>query len=92
MSANLSQEGSFITNGTKLRGSAMPRILAEFREAVIGRKIVDAGYCIIDGQPYPMLVLDDWSDLLIQADDECNRPGTITNSKGDKLCHTQLIP
>lgn len=80
---------TLITDGTKLVGAAMPKILAEFQVAVIGKKIVNAGYITTGGECWPVLLLEDGENITIQSDDEGNGPGTPITSKGKCLCSTQ---
>ena len=66
----------------KLQGAAMPRLLAEFRANVVGQLVTQVGYAEIDGEPYPALLLQNGMELVVQQDDGCNGPGTITGWKG----------
>ena len=85
---------------SKLQGAAMPRLLAEFRANVVGQLVTQVGYVEISGEPYPALLLQNGMGLVVQQDDECNGPGTITGWKADVvlldgsnevcLCHTSI--
>ena len=82
---------------SKLQGAAMPRLLAEFRAHVVGQLVTQVGYVEISGEPYPALLLQNGMGLVVQQDDECNGPGTITGWKADGsddvcLCHTSINP
>ena len=68
---------------SKLQGAAMPRLLAEFRAHVVGQLVTQVGYVEISGEPYPALLLQNGMELVVQKDDECNGPGTITGWKWD---------
>ena len=68
---------------SKLQGAAMPRLLAEFRANVVGQLVTQVGYVEISGEPYPALLLQNGMELVVQQDDECNGPGTITGWKSD---------
>lgn len=83
------QSYEFITHGVRLAGEAMPKIVREFQAAVVGRKITDAGYIVIDGEAWPCLTLDDGESILIQCDDVGNHPGVpVTALGGRMLCRT----
>lgn len=85
---------------SKLQGAAMPRLLAEFRANVVGQLVTQVGYVEISGEPYPALLLQNGMELVVQQDDECNGPGTITGCGGNQrrpdgsnevcLCHTSI--
>lgn len=85
-----------ITDGKKLNGSAMPGIVTAFQKAVVGRRIVKAGYAQLmndEREVWPCLILDDGSILLVQCDDEANGPGVITattHTSEAVLCQTSL--
>lgn len=81
-----------ITDGRKLTGAAMPKILADFRQAVIGKRIIDAGYINLngDGEAWPVLILEGAENIIIQRDDECNGPGVAVTSKDKSLCQTRI--
>ncbi len=87
-----------ITDGKKLRGSAMPGIVTAFQQAVVGKRIVKAGYAQLmndEQEVWPCLILDDGSILVVQCDDEANGPGvmTATTQTGEAvLCETSLRP
>ena len=69
---------NLITNGTKLRGSAMPRILANAQDLLVGRTIKAVGYSHgEDGRPWPCIVLDNGTTLTVSRDDEGNGPGSL---------------
>ena len=40
----------------KLNGSAIPRLLAQFRANVVGQLVTQVGYVEIGGEPYPALM------------------------------------
>jgi hypothetical protein len=78
-----------ITDGKDMNGEAMPRLMTNFRLAVLGRKIVDVGYLIMDGEAFPCIALDNGDSIIIQRDDECNGPGVpVTALHGHILCQT----
>ena len=85
-----------ITDGKKLNGSAMSDIVTTFQQAVVGKRIVKAGYAqLMDDDPevWPCLILDDGAILIVQCDDEANGPGvmTATTHTGEAgLCQTSL--
>lgn len=86
---------SLITDGKRLDGSAMPRLVREFQDAVIGKSIIRAGYLDMDGQAWPILLLMDpktrqQSHILIQCDDEGNGPGVPVTNTDCMLCQTAL--
>lgn len=87
----LSKDPDLITDGRQLSGAAMPRIVKDFRNAMIGRRIVDAGYYNIDGAAFPILVLDNGDSIIAQCDDECNSPGVLSGGKSTMLCQTHII-
>jgi hypothetical protein len=62
---------------SKLAGKAMPRLLADFRQRVVGKSISQAGYVEIDGNPYPALLLSNGLMLAGMGDDEGNGPGSL---------------
>jgi hypothetical protein len=66
-----------ISDGNKLNGSAMPRIL-ELAQTLVGKSIAQIGYIDEDGVKYPIIVLDDGTELVAQMDDEDNGPGALT--------------
>lgn len=74
----------------KLNGSAIPSLLAQFRANVVGQLVTQVGYVEIGGEPYPALLLQNGMELVVQQDDECNGPGTITGWKGDGTDHIAL--
>ena len=85
------QKVRLIIDGNQLEGSAMPKLVADFRIAVVGRKIVNAGYAIISGEPYPCLVLDTGETIYCQMDDEGNGPGSLVLGKSDAvLCKCEV--
>jgi hypothetical protein len=70
-----------ISDGSKLRGAAMPGILKQ-AQRLVGRTIAQIGYVKenseYDGvQYFPTIVLDDGTELVAQQDDECNGPGSL---------------
>jgi hypothetical protein len=83
---------TIITDGSKLGGGSMPKILAEFRRAVVGRRIVEAGYIDLngDGQAWPILLLEGGENIVINMDDEGNGPGVPVTSKAKCLCETTI--
>lgn len=85
-------QATIITDGTKLVGQAMPKILAGFRKKVVGRTIVDAGYIKMpDAGVYPVLVLDNGETVYAMADDEGNGPGVMAlGLSNDMLCETDV--
>jgi hypothetical protein len=66
-----------ISDGSKLDGSAMPRIL-KLAQTLVGKKIAQIGYIREHGQCWPIVVLDDGTELVAQADDEANGPGSLS--------------
>jgi hypothetical protein len=92
----MKKEGTFITDGRDLNGSAMPRILARFQKAVVGHIIKRAGYVVVDNdfdglRVYPALELDNGTFILASQDDEMNGPGVLY--AGDcVLCETGFKP
>lgn len=82
---------TIITDGKKLPGAAMPRILKGARAALEGKTIAKVGYVLEDWGDYtPVLQLSDGTILYIQRDDEGNGPGSacIQTSDGgeESLC------
>lgn len=76
-----------------LHGSAMPRILRDATAALVGKRIARVGYVIMDGSPWPCIVLEDETAIVIQRDDEGNGPGSasIYASEGTfALCRTSV--
>lgn len=69
----------------------MPRLVAEFRKAIVGKKIVDAGYIVQSGVAWPCLVLNDGNTIVCQMDDEGNGPGSLVDNKGSCLCATAPV-
>lgn len=70
----------------------MPRFLAAFRHATLNKRIVNAGYVDFDGQLWPILRLEDGTEIIAGRDDECNGPGVLLGPGDAELCRTQLIP
>ena len=85
-----------ITDGKKVNGSAMPDIVTAFQQAVVGKRVVKAGYAQLmndEQEVWPCLILEDGSILIVQRDDEANGPGvmTVTTRTGEAgLCQTAL--
>lgn len=65
-----------ISDGTKLRGAAMPGIL-ELAQTLVGKTIAQIGYVNEDDQYWPIIILDDGTELVAQQDDEGNGPGSL---------------
>lgn len=57
--------------------------------ALKGRKIEDVGYAIDkeEGMAWPMLILDDGTQVIINRDDEGNGPGVMRVFKPDEDSH-----
>jgi len=91
---NLSTD--FITDGNKLNGSAMPRILANAQDLLVGRTIKAVGYAPgADDRPWPCIVLDNGTTLTVSKDDEGNGPGSLfiyhaAEETGEILCATSI--
>ncbi len=74
----------------------MPRILSNARILLVGKKIASVGYGDVKGIPYPLIILEDGTQILAQMDDECNGPGSLALTGGtnklssfdDILCAT----
>jgi hypothetical protein len=66
-----------ITDGNKLNGSAMPRIL-KMAQTLVGQKIAQIGYIEEHGEYWPIVVLENGVELVAQQDDEGNGPGALT--------------
>lgn len=84
-----------IVSGAILRGSAMSKIVADFRSLVEGRTIKAAGYYHEEegADPIPCLELDNDTIILTSADDEGNGPGVLTaysNETHAGLCETEV--
>jgi len=79
---------------THLRGTAVPKILGDFKQAVVGRKVINAGYLTVYGEAYPFVELDDGTFITAAADDEGNGPGVLKAENYDAnleegLCQTE---
>jgi hypothetical protein len=86
-----------ITDGKRLQGSAMPRIVERFRAAVIGKRITNAGYVVFvpGDEPVPFLECEDGTFITARQDDEGNGPGVLlasTHTDDEGLCETELKP
>ena len=87
---------NLITDGTKLHGSAMPRILANAQDLLVGRTIKAVGYTAgEEGRPWPCIVLDNGITLTVSQDDEGNGPGSLftyheREDTGEILCATSI--
>lgn len=84
-----------VTDGTKLVGEAMPRLVREFQADVVGKTITGAGYLDMDGEAWPILLLRDpktgaQSHILVQSDDEGNGPGVLVTDADHCLCQTSV--
>lgn len=81
---------TIITDGRKLQGSAMPKIVEGFQREVVGRLIIAAGYHQEEpgGAVYPAIQLDNGYLILGQCDDEGNGPGVLV-CDGECLCQTE---
>lgn len=77
----------FIIDGKQMSGPAMSKIMAGFQKAVVGKKILAAGYLEIEGEAWPALKLDDGSYVWASRDDEQNGAGVLmADSDGDSPC------
>lgn len=65
-----------ISDGRKLPGAAMPGILAEAQK-LVGLKIAQIGYISEDGENWPVVILEDGTELRAMRDDEINGPGSL---------------
>ena len=74
-----------ITDGTQMDGVAMPHLMKSFQEAVVGRRITAAGYISLQGDAYPVLVLDNGESIVIHRDERGGGPGVPETSSGHKL-------
>jgi len=72
----------------RLNGEAMPQIVKEFSDAVVGKRIVKAGYVIEHGEAWPVLQLDNDEWIYAMDSDEGNGPGSISVSADNMLCQT----
>ena len=84
---------NLITDGKKLHGSAMPRILTNAQDLLVGRTIKAVGYLDMDGQPWPCVVLDNGTTLTDSRDDEGNGPGSLFidgKATSEMLCATSI--
>jgi hypothetical protein len=73
-----------ITDG-KRWGGAMPGFL-EAAQKMVGKTIAGIGYREMYGEFYPVIILDDGTEILTQTDDECNGPGVLYLGPDCVLC------
>ena len=63
----------------------MPSILKEAQK-LVGLRIAQIGYISEDGENWPVIILEDGTELRALRDDECNGPGSLAFGDNNMLC------